>query len=233
MSNTFILSGNTSVLTANYNPPIPLGNDDWVMGLTNFEAFNSVPNVTNANNTLKFGNKIISVPTGSYELSDIEKYVNSQLDPSSYEFLKLTANNNTLKTIVKGTFDVDFNVENSIGGLLGFQKRLLQANVLHESDYPTNILKMNSLLIYCNITTGNYVNGAPGHIIHQFFPSVPPGYKIIEVPDHVTYLPVTAKEMLSNITLKIVDQDGDLVNFRGETVTVGLHLKRVRNGVPV
>ncbi|KAF2902775.1 hypothetical protein ILUMI_03403, partial [Ignelater luminosus] len=202
---------NTSILTADYNPPIPLGNDEWVMGLTNFEAFNSVPNVTEANNTLKFGNKTISVPTGSYELSDIQQYINSQLNPTSYKFVKLTANTNTLKTVIKGTFDIDFNVENSIGGLLGYKRRRLEANVDHESDYPTNILTVNSLLIYCNITTGNYVNGAPGHIIHQFFPSVTPGHKIVESPDH----------------------DGDLVNFRGETVTVGLHLKRVRNGVPL
>lgn len=52
----------------------------------------------------------------------------------------------------------------------------------------------------------------------------PQGYKIVEVPANVIYLPVNAKR-LSSITLKITDQEGNLVNFRGETITIRLHLK--------
>lgn len=218
------------MLTADFNPPIYLNSDrEWVMALTNFETFNAIPNITEDNNKFTFGKKVITIPTGSYELTDIAKYVNSQLDSSKHEFVSIMGNNNTLKTIVKSTAELDFSKATSVGKLLGFKKRVLKPNIIYESDYQTNILKVNSLLIECNITTGNYKNGAPGHVIHQFFPSVPPGYKIIESPDHVTYLPVNVST-ISNITLKIVDQDGDLVNFRGETVTIGLHLKGVRNG---
>ena len=88
------------------------------------------------------------------------------------------------------------------------------------------ILKVNSLRIECNITTGAYINNQSVHTIHQFFPAVPPGYKIIEVPKQVIYLPVSIK-CIDYIQLRIVDQEGDLVNFRGETITVRLHIKSV------
>lgn len=234
MSFTFTFTGTTSVLRAEFNPPILLDKTtEYVMGLTSFESFNTIPNVTSENNQFQMGNiPRIYIPEGSYEISDISKYISSQLNHKNREDIHIKANNNTLKTVIKGTYDIDFTINNSIGPLLGFTSRHLSANIHHESDYPANIIKINSLLIDCNITTGNYKNGMPAHVIHQFFPNVPPGYKIIECPLHITYLPISTKT-ISEITLQILDQDGKLVNFRGETVTIGLHLKSTRNGVSV
>lgn len=233
MSFTFTFTGVSSELSAEFNPPIYLDPvKDYVMGLTNFECFNSIPNVTSSNNQLKFADGFIALPEGSYEISDINKYINSQIDINHHDFLRLKANHNTLKTSIKSNRDIDFNIENSIGPLLGFKKRKLSAGKVHESDYTAKIIKVNSLLIDCNITIGSYTNGTAAHTIYQFFPSVPPGYKIIESPLHVTYLPISVPT-ISKITLKILDQDGDLVNFRGETVTIGLHLKSVNNGVQI
>lgn len=231
MSFTFILSGKSSVLTSDFNPPITLDlNTDYVMGLTNFETFNSMPNVTINNNQLKYEDKLITVDEGAYEIADLNNFINSKLE--RHQSFSLTANNNTLKTKLKTTGKTDFNIDNSIGPLLGFGKASVAANSNIESPNTTNILKVNSLLIECNITTGNYKNGQTSHIIHQFFPSVPPGFKIIESPEHVIYLPINVKT-LTNITLKIVDQDDNLVNFRNETVTIGLHLKSVHNGISI
>jgi hypothetical protein len=240
MSYTFSFTGTESVLTAAFNPPIFLDSDlEYVMGLTSFETFNSIPNVTEKNNKFKYwdgmldyNKKTIEIPIGSYEIKDINEYLKSKMDPKKKEFVMITPNNNTLKTHIKSTHAIDFTDNDSVGNLLGFKQKVLKSNTLHISDYPSNVVKVNSLLIECNITTGNYKNGAASHVIHQFFPSVPPGYKIIESPDHVTYLPISVKT-ITNITIKVLDQDGDLVNFRGETVTIGLHLKSIRNGVSV
>lgn len=121
---------------------------------------------------------------------------------------------------------MNFKRPDSIGPLLGFLPRILKPNITHKSDNPVTILKVNSLRIECNITAGTYINSEKSHTIHEFFPSVPPGYKIIEVPSHVIYLPVTVK-CIDHIQLKIVDQDGDLVNFRGEVITIRLHIKQI------
>ena len=64
------------------------------------------------------------------------------------------------------------------------------------------------------------------HILHSFYPTVEPGFKIVETHSNVIYVPVNVKRV-DNITLSVVDQDGDIVNFRGEVITVRIHLKRL------
>lgn len=238
----FILSGTQSILSSNYNPPIPLDeNVEYELALLNFETFNSIPNVSSINNKLYYyttntfqpsdAPEFVTLPEGAYEITDIEEYINQEFQSSS-QFIALRANNNTLKTSVKATVPLDFRKDDSIGRLLGFDKRLLLPNVWHESDHVTNILQLNSILVECNLTTGSYINGQSAHCLYQFFPTVPPGYKIVKPPGPVLYLPISVKRAIDNITLKIVDQDGKLVNFRGETITVGLHLRqRQDNGL--
>ena len=119
---------------------------------------------------------------------------------------------------------MNFQTKNSIGQLLGFSPRILEANKTHTSDLPVAILKVNALRVECNITTGAYINDCKVHTIHEFFPVVPPGYKIVEVPTHVIYLLIAVKT-IHQIQLRIVDQDGDVVNFRGEVITIRLHVK--------
>ena len=122
---------------------------------------------------------------------------------------------------------MDFQPQNSIGHLLGFDQRILVANEIHVSDQPVSMIKINTLRIECNITAGAYFNDRRVHTIHEFFPTVPPGYKIIEIPTSVIYLPLVVKN-IDLIQLRIVDQNGDLVNFRGEVITVRLHIKASR-----
>ena len=87
-----------------------------------------------------------------------------------------------------------------------------------------SIIRVNSLRVECNVTTGAYINDRKVQTIHEFFPTVPPGYKIVEVLSDVIYLPVAVKT-IDQIQLRIVDQDGNLVNFRVETITLRLHIK--------
>jgi hypothetical protein len=141
-------------------------------------------------------------------------------------FLFLKGNNNTLKSEIKCTLDIDFTKKDSIGNLLGFKPKRLTSHTRHISDFPCKISKINGLCVECNIVSGAYKNGEQVHVIHEFFPSVPSGYKIIESPSNVIYLPINTKQ-LDEITIKITDQDGNLVNFREEVITVRLHLRRI------
>jgi len=87
-------------------------------------------------------------------------------------------------------------------------------------------MKVNSVQIVCNISAGSYRNNTGEHILHIFFPNAAPGYKIVEVPSNIIYLPVSVR-VIDNITVKIVDQDSDIIDFREETITIRLHLKRI------
>lgn len=219
MSLTLTFSGSSSILNADYFPPLDL-NVNYVCGLVDFQTYNSIPNIDVGKNLLHIGDKIIEIPIGSYEIEDIEKYVQKR---SEIKF-HLKANNNTLKSEIKSDHDINLNEAGSIAPILGFSKRMLKANTLYESDLPVNIIKVNAIRIECNIVAGSYINNRQAHTLHEFATTVGPGYKIVEVPANVIYLPVTVKR-ISSITLKIVDQDGDLVNFRGENITIRLHLK--------
>lgn len=63
-------------------------------------------------------------------------------------------------------------------------------------------------------------------LIHQFFPLVAPGYKIVECPRNVIYFPIT-KSTIDSITLTILDQNNQPINFRGEHISIRIHIKKI------
>lgn len=218
-----------SILSCNFDPPIYLDeNSQYVMGLLNFETYNSIPNISkNTGNIFQLtGRQPIEIPDGSYEINDISEYIQTKLNPANKEYLLLKGSNSTLKTLIKSSHEIDFTAKNSIGSLLGFEHKKYSSNVWHMSEKLTQIMKINSILIHCNLTQGSFKNGKPSHVIHQFFPTVPPGFKIVECPTPVIYLPINTSK-ITEITIKILDQNEDLVSFAGEIITVGLHLKKL------
>jgi hypothetical protein len=222
---TFTLTGRSSVLEAHYFPPIELSRDkQYVLGLTELLTSNSIPNI-DKNNKFYIGDQTITIPVGSYEIEDIEKFIQSRLVKDTK--FKLAANNATLKTEINSSKEIDFRREDSIGRLLGFEQILLAADETHHSSRPVEILKVNALRVECSITEGAYINNQKARTIHEFFPSVPAGFKIVEVPKQIIYLPVSTKT-IDHIALHILDQDGEIVNFRGEVITIRLHLKSVK-----
>ncbi|XP_065368788.1 uncharacterized protein LOC135961222 [Calliphora vicina] len=79
MSITLTLNGNSSILTANYFPPIAL-EEDYECSLIDFHTYNSIPNVDEDNNLFHIGDNIIEIPIGSYELEDIADYLESEYE---------------------------------------------------------------------------------------------------------------------------------------------------------
>lgn len=219
---TLAITGNTSDFNVEYFPPLELSGD-YECALVDFQTYNSVPNVDEKNNLFHIGNEIIALPTVSYEINDIADYINTALHKEGKQIV-LVANNNTLKSCITAPEIIYFNRDYSIGSLLGFSKRELPAMIAHTSDLNVNIVKVVTIRIECNIISGSYSNSMRSHILHEFSPIVPPGYKMVEVPRNLIYLPVNVKT-ISSLTVRIVDQDGDLVNFRGESIAVRVHLK--------
>lgn len=222
MSFTTSITGNESTLSTYYTPPLQL-EGEYECGLIYFSTFNSIPNVHSKNNMFWYGNgESIAIPEGSYELEDISDYLRSNVKDCDF---KLTCNNNTLSTKIYCSKDIHFEKTNSIGAILGFENAILKHDIIHESQKPISILPTTIVRIHCSIVGNSFVNGNPAHVIYEFAPNVPPGYRIVEIPKNIIYFPVH-QNSVSNITIKILDAENNLVNLRKEEIQLYLHLRK-------
>jgi hypothetical protein len=227
MSHTLTFSHTSSELEATIFPPIHLDDGKYEVGLLSFDSYNSIPNVDERNNKVHFGDgEVAEIPTGSYELKDIFEKMQSLVKEHNHVF-SFTSSINTFTATIKCDVDIDFSKPNSVGPLLGFHPRVLRAHQKHYSDFVVDIFRVDVIDIHCSIAGGSYMNGKPTHSVHAFSLQVGPGFKIREKPSEVIYHPVRTN-VLDKVYLKVVDQDGKIVNFRNERVTIRLHVRRVK-----
>ncbi|CAH0732027.1 unnamed protein product, partial [Brenthis ino] len=194
--------------------------------LENNQKFGSVRNIDENNNIFSYGNdgKILHIPYGNYDLYDILAYLEKKLKDCE---IKIQPNNNTLKCSIYCSETLNFNVKNSLGPVLGFRNIKLDANKWHESENPVRILPLSLIRIECDLVKESFVNGLPSHVLYEFVPDIPPGYRYIEVPKNIIYLPINKKNITS-IAIKVVDEDGNNIDFRGENIQLRLHLRKIK-----
>ena len=124
-----------------------------------------------------------------------------------------------------GITEVDFGKDKAINSLLGFDSKNYSTG-FHESENMVNILTINSMLVNIDIISGSYVNGSTQPTIYSFFPDVFHGYKIIENPHNLLYLPITS-DTIHSITIWLRDQNGNELNLRGENLSMRFHLGEI------
>lgn len=252
MSQIFTLKSRTSTLTIDFINPLRLEDGfEYGLSLLSFHSYNSIPNIEEGRNKFYYyenndrnKKKNITIPTGAYEIVDIESYIQKQLSKSTTtttaktptpttsvknieEIFSLKPNNNTLQCeVYSSVCGIDFQPADSIGTILGFSQKVLDPKQTHTSDLPVNIVKVRTIHINSNITRGAFYHDRPSHTIYEFPIKVDPGYAIDETPRNLIYLPVNKQE-IGNITLTVLDQNFDLVNFRGEEIIIRLELKKL------
>ena len=86
--------------------------------------------------------------------------------------MTLSANKNTLNCVLEikdGKTVVDFNINNGLRTVLGFDAKRYSNIGFYESENIINILSVNSILVHCDIVEGLRVNGRITPVIHNFF----------------------------------------------------------------
>ena len=236
-----IVSNDKTNFNTRFNPKLELDRDKvYEIALVNLETYYSFPNIDETNNVFVYspdnGNSWvkIKIPEGSYEIDDINNTIKHEMEKRGHydsinedHYINISANSNTLKSvlIIESGYQVDFNQPNNLSKVLGFTGTKYEEG-FHESE-NVDILRINSILVNIDIISGSYVHGTTKSTVYSFFPKVSPGYKIIESPVNLVYLPITL-DTIDSLNVAITDQDDHLLNLRNEKLTIRFHIREAR-----
>ncbi|WP_185964912.1 hypothetical protein, partial [Klebsiella pneumoniae] len=155
-SYTVSITGNSSVLHTRLFPALNLTKErEWEAALLDFTTYNSIPNITEkVNNKLHIykgkdentnytSPEVIELPTGSYEIEDINKELQKKLGK---ENINIVANNNLLKVEITSKHYIDFTKDHSIGSMLGFPSTsdVLEPGKTHTGSRNVDIIKIST-----------------------------------------------------------------------------------------
>ena len=231
MSQYIVQSGKDSIVSTDFAPNLEL-DKPYEIALQSFETYYSFPNIDEKNNKIHVSLDgatwhEFTFAVGCYEHKDINKELQRQLVVIGGKKTDITLkpNKNTFQTImiIAENVLVDFVAPNSIRTVLGFDA-LAYGKGRHLSQHTVNIMRVNSIFIHTNVIGSTYVKGSESPVIYSFFPDIPPGGKIIVQPRVLIYLPVSLS-VISRLTSWLTDEENNLLNLRGEELTIKYHLR--------
>ena len=124
---------------------------------------------------------------------------------------------------------IGFVFNDSIRTLLGFDESILYKEY-NLSPNPVDFFSFDNIFNECNITQGMIFKGKRSGIIliHNFTMDVDPGYKYIEkFRGGVQRYMMETKDNLSSIFFKLKIENGNLVSFKGQSITFRLSTKQI------
>lgn len=154
---TFIFSGRSSDLSTYYNPLYLEDNIHYEIVLVNFDSLYSIPNIDNSKNTvLRWGEDRTKyttlIPEGAYEIDNINDVIRREMSVVN-ENTKIAVDLDqvTSKVYIQSKKKCSFEVNNSLGSVLGFTNQPVQPDTRVLGVSVVNILKVNAICIECNI----------------------------------------------------------------------------------
>ena len=255
-----------SIIKTYFDEPIEFDfNKQYEMALVSFDTVQSYTNINSKNNVFRYSpnngtqSYTIFIEEGAYELSEINDYLQNEMEKQVGSLYRadgvvIGANLMTLKATLKfgkpgptTKYWVDFNVNNSLASVLGFNKgeytyverredpidpdKVTSYTDYYESENIVRIDDVTSIRITNDLIGASYSNGKSINDIYAFLPYFPPGYKINEKLLHLFYYPIMVSK-ISRMETKIVDQRGNLINFRGEDIIIRFHVRERLTSVP-
>ena len=210
------------------------------IAVTFLTGYNGIFNVTNLNNKFYFKKSFddrdyiqITIPPSAYEIENLNNEIKTIIidqghySESNYPF-EIKPNFSTLGSIIEinqtGPIN-SFVMENSIRNLLGFDETIFY-NEYNLSPNPVDILSFDNIFVECDIAQGMIFKGRRSGIIHNFTMTVDPGYKYVErFAGGISWYMMETKDFISSISFKLKNENGNLVSFKGQSITFRLSIK--------
>ena len=223
--------------------PLQTNNKQFKIAITFLSAYNGIFNVTDKNNKFYFTKSItdddhyimITIPPGAYEIESLNDEIKRIIIDDEH-FTKDTnpfvikPNFSTLGSIIEISNEesaISFKASDSIGSILGFNKRTIYDDY-NLSDNPVDILSFDNIFKETDIAKGMIFKGKRTGIILNFTMDVDPGYKYIEkFRGSVQWYMMEIKDVISSICFKLKNENGDLVSFNGQSITFRLSIKEI------
>ena len=225
--------------------PLQKSNKQFKKALTFLSAYNGIFNVTSSNNKFYFKKALIDedflqiriLPDGAYEIKSLDneiKRINIEKEyyiENDYPF-KIKPIFSTLGSIVEiapqGPI-IGFVFDDSIGNLLGFNETFFREEY-NLSFSAVDILSFDNNFIETDIAQGMIFKGRRTGIFHNFTMDVDPGYIYAEsFRGGIQWYMMEIKDFISNVNIKLKNENGELVSFNGEGVTFRLSTKEVQS----
>ena len=221
------IKANSTTSDFNIRFPIPLVLDstlNYELGLLWFSTYNAIYNI----GAYKFEYSVDGKDTesmltpGAYEIPEIGIELKSLTGKDIVLEPKISLHKCILKT--KGVY-IKFSKE--LADVLGFNANHIYRPGDKTGERLVNINNVSDINIECDLIQGCYNNGVSSNLLYSF-PSntVPSGYKLTERMNPPIYIPINRKQ-ISNIHIRIVDQNDKTIDFNGENISMYLHLRQV------
>ena len=99
-----------------------------------------------------------------------------------------------IKVIMKNVYKIDFNIDNSFGELLGFEKIIVgdgdasSTNIENtvESSKVVEIAFIKNVSVECNLVSSSYLTGKKTNILYRFTIPAPLGYDFEINPKNIS-----------------------------------------------
>ena len=178
-------------------------------------------------------------------------FINYELDPGIYTFKDISeALFNILQSDCPGDCNVivieydDINMKNKLDVKAGiivirFDEKSFLSTILgftsgwdykHFNKYTSqkvvNLGSTNKTHLNCDCIDGSVVNGYRHPILFSFILDKKPGYEVFSEPETIHYEKIN-KSVLNTITFYLEDDNNNLVNFNGETLTFTLQMIKI------
>ena len=229
--------------------PLHTNNKDFKVGVTYLTGYNGIQNNNEKYNRFYYitpNNLLreIILPPGNYAIvleknaDDIPSFQTKikelkieigDVTEENYPFLIKPnySNNHSIIEIANG-WQIDFTQDNTIRDVLGFTKRKISEEV-NFSENPVEIINFDNVFIETNIAKGMIIDGKRTEIIHNFTTDVNPGYRYIEkFRGGIQWYMIENKDFISNISVKLKNENGNLVSFNGQEVTFRLSIRKIK-----
>ena len=223
--------------------PLQTNIEQFEVGVTFLSGYNGIFNLTSKNNKFYFIKSIIdkdgfiqiTIPPGAYKMkapnNEIKRIIidEEHYTETNYPF-RIKPNFKTLGSIIQISPQrpiISFMFDDSIRDLLGFNKTTIYEEY-NLSPNPVDIISFNNIFIETDIAKGMIFKGKRTGIIMNFTMQVSPRYKFIyRFEGGVQWYMMELKDIISSISFKLKNEDGDLVSFNGQSLSFRLSIKEI------